>query len=409
MSLFSPLLTIGFSAQGLQSLPALADAIGYPDAHVVPGGFGPAIAALQARTASPDYIIIDIGDHGRDLLPALDDFSQHCETKVRVVVIGKTADAEFYEALRERGVLEYFIAPANPEEVRKTLILGTSGAKAALAGPQGAVISCMSAASGDGASTLAMNLAACLADISRQPVVLVDMDYQFGLISKSLELVTPFGIRELFDHPERGLDQMLISKMLVEYKPNLSIIAAPSDLRLLPAIRPDAVRDLIGILRSQFAYVIIDVPHVWTSWTASTLTYSTHTIMVAQLWLRSLTHAARLLAAWHSVGIDRESVSLVINRSGAKFKEAITTQDFERICHHKINAAIHNDVKAITYAENKAKTLFETDHDSTVKHQILQLAQSLMAQYPIHSTTDGASQNPSLRPRKGLLSRMIKK
>src|SRR5690606_17133042 len=138
---------------------------------------------------------------------------------------------------------------------------------------------------------------------------------------------------------------MLVGKMLVSYKHHLKIVAAPSELRLLPTIRPEVVRELIGILRQRFAFVVIDVPHVWTDWTAAALSYSNHSVMVAQLWLRSLTHATRLLAAWRNIGIAQDDVSVVVNRSGAKFKEAVSAQDFERICHHAIHSYVDNDVK----------------------------------------------------------------
>jgi pilus assembly protein CpaE len=246
---------------------------------------------------------------------------------------------------------------------------------------QGTVISCMSAASGDGASTVALNLAYSLAHEYKQPTVLVDMDYQFGLVAKSLDLTAPFGIREIFDHPDRGLDDLLVSKMLVKYKDNLSIIAAPGELKLMPMVRPEVVRELVGLLRTKFTFVVIDVPHVWTDWTAAALTYSNHVVMVAQLWLRSLTHASRLLTAWNYIGVSQSGVSLVINRSGAKFKEAITAQDFERICRRKIDAYIGNDVKVITHAENNAQTIFETDINTPLKEQISNIARELLVRY----------------------------
>jgi pilus assembly protein CpaE len=233
------------------------------------------------------------------------------------------------------------------------------------------------------------------------------MDYQFGLIAKSLDLAAPFGIRELFDHPERGLDEMLIGKMLVKYKENLNIIAAPAELRLLPTIRPEIVRELVAILRSRYPFVVIDVPHVWTDWTAAALSYSDHSVMVAQLWLRSLTHASRLLTAWNGIGVAHDHVSLVINRSGAKFKEAITTQDFERICRHRIDAFIGNDVKAVSYAENHGQTLFETDHGAELKQQIRQLAQSMVTRYGGPAAGAGGTSAPMLK--RGLLARIGKK
>jgi len=361
----------------------LARDIGFSDAHIVSGGLAQAVQQLDLRSSSPEYVIIDIASYGHELLPALDEFALHCEPNVRVLVIGQTMDEALKQAFKARGVIECFVKPVISPIIRSALIGHNSLPLATdlQQNERGTVISCMSAASGDGASTLALNLAYCLATEFKQPTVLVDMDYQFGLICKSLDIAAPFGIRELFDHPERGLDELLVSKMLVNYKDKLSIIAAPAELRLLPVIRPDVVRTLIAILRRKFRFVVLDVPHVWTDWTAASLTYSDHTVMVAQLWLRSLTHATRLLTAWQAVAIKREAISLVINRSGAKFKEAVTTKDFESICRRTIDAYINNDVKAVTYAENNAQTIFEGEQNTLLRQQISELARMLVKRY----------------------------
>lgn len=404
MSLFSPLLIVCLDPEEAAALSQLARALGYPDAHIIAGGFDEATLALDQRTTAPEYIIIDIGDHGADVLPALDAFAVHCEESVRVIVIGGINDIVFYRELKSRGVLEYFPRPAQAADIRALLMNSRPAPAPATAADQpsqATVISVMSAASGDGASTLAMNLAYALAETYKQPTVLVDMDYQFGLVAKSLDLAAPFGIRELFDYPDRGLDSMLIGKMLASYTEHLSIIAAPGELRLLPAIRPEIVRELVALLRSRFAFVVIDIPHVWTDWTAAALTYSDQAVMVGQLWLRSLTHATRLLTSWHSIGLARDSVSLVINRSGAKFKEAITPQDFERICHHVIDAHIDNDVKAVTQAETEGRTLFEIKQGAELRQQIKGLAVALAGRQP----GDSAEAKPARPARKGLLTR----
>lgn len=354
----------------------MAAALGFPEAHFVFGGFEEASQALLSRSRSPAYIVVDIAKAGPEILQPLDDFAEMCEPDVRVVIIGEVNDVVFYRELMKRGVLEYFMRPAAYADVRRILfqrVMGDSDRGDA----DGTVISFMSAASGDGASTVALNVAYCLAKEHQQPTVLVDLDYQFGMIAKNLDLQSPFGIKELFEHPERGIDSTMVSRMLVKYVDNLFIIAAPSELRPITQMQPEIVRDLIMILKTQFAFVVVDLPHIWTSWTAVALTNADHCVLVSQLWLRSVTHATRLLRSWEESAVDLTRVSLVINRSGAKFKEAITSQDFERVCGHMVNHYLANDIKTIVGAENQGKTLIELGA-SLLEKQLKDLTVALM-------------------------------
>jgi pilus assembly protein CpaE len=414
MSAFSPLLIISYDPEERLNLGALANGLGYPDAEIVVGGANEAIAALNARTISPDYLIIDIADKNSEIFADLDEIAQHCEPKVLVVVIGSVNDINFYRQLRARGVAEYCARPAKISDIRAVLLQSPSdnNIKHPSAAKRGTVISCISAASGDGASTFAVNLAYCLAEEFDQSTVLIDMDYQFGLIAKSLDITAPFGIRELFDFPERGIDELLIEKMLVKHGKNLSIIASPHELRQLPVVKPELVRDMISLLRTKFNYVILDIPHIWTGWTAASLTYSDHVVMVAQLWLRSLTHSSRLLAVWQTIGLSENSISVVINRSGAKFKEAITAHDFERITHHKIEAYLSNDIKSVVTAESEGKTLFEIGHSVLLQQQIRQFTKNILARSNTEKEAAGSNYNYSganTSNRKNLLTFLGKK
>jgi Flp pilus assembly CpaE family ATPase len=81
--------------------------------------------------------------------------------------------------------------------------------------------------------------------------------------------------------------------------------------------------------------------------------------MVAQLWLRSITHSSRLLATWRKIGIKDKQISLVANRSGAKFKEAVSFNDFERVCGLSFACYFDNDTKSVIAAENNGRTILE--------------------------------------------------
>ncbi len=372
MSLHSPVMAVLPEDGDTNFANQIANSLGYPYADLIMGTPMNATVALSARERSPAYIIIDIGNRTGEVISEIDQLAESCEPGTRVIVIGRINDIKFYRELTQLGVLEYFTHPVDLMEVKAALMAGRGGDDNG-----NKVITFMGAASGDGSSTLAMNVAYSLANDYKKRTVLVDMDYQYGMVAKNLDLNTQFGIKEIFDHPDRGVDPTLVRRMISPYGDNLSVIAAPEELKYMPDVNPETIRTLISTLTSEYECVVIDLPHVWSSWTASAISASSSIVLVSQLWLRSITHASRLLGLWRNMGISDEMITVAINRSGAKFKEGISDKDFERVCSHAIDYNIPNDIKTIVAAESQGQMIMEISQ-SALATQLKGLAGVLM-------------------------------
>lgn len=400
----SPLMVVLQDASEQEFANQLATAMGYAYADIIIGQPLEAASAIQARGISPTYILLDIATMvPSEVLHQLDAVAQYCDAHTRVVVIGLINDISLYRQMKARGVIEYFTRPVEIPSLRSALMTQNPDALNALSRQtvrkdESYVITFMSAASGDGSSTVALNTAYALAHQFGQPTVVIDMDYQFGMIARNLDKSSQYGIKDIFEYPDRIIDLTLVEKMLVSHQtePNLKIISAPIELRVLPPIKPEVIRNLIATLKSEFKFIIIDLPHIWSPWVAAALGEASHRIMVAQLWLRSVTHSSRLLKYWREIGIDTEkSVSVVINRSGAKFKEAITEKDYERVCGLEIKFNLANDTKAIVSAENQGKTVTEIGN-SPLASEFRDLAAYLI------SLRDGVPFTPTLPAKFGI-------
>jgi len=329
---------------------------------------GQAAVKLAEHQITPSHLVIDIGSRAGDALSELDQLAQQCEAGTRVVAVGDTNDITLYRGLIGRGVIEYLTLPVDPAEIFRLLTTAPVAAHAPVAATPAPrplmgdkrVISFFSAASGDGASSAALNTAYALSQLYNGTTVLVDMDYQFGMVAKHLDLQNQYGIRDLFDHPERGVDATLIRRMVANYG-KLHVITAPAELRYLPNVSAEAIRDLVNTLKESYDNIVLDLPHVWTPFVAAAAQQSTHVVLVAQLWLKSVSHAARMMRVFREMNVPLDRIITVINRSGAKFKEAIDPKDFERVCGTSIRYTLANDIKTITAAEAEAKSVFEVD------------------------------------------------
>ncbi len=325
----------------------------------------------------PLYLLIDIGNRGAEAIPEIDELAQHCVENTKVVIMGHTNDLNLYRQLLQKGVAEYFTKPASIQDIKGAFFRNNiENPKPALTNAGGKIISFMSSASGDGATTVALNVAYQLAKELQQKVVIVDMDYQFGMLARDLDLPASYGIRELYEHPEGSIDLTLLEKTAIPYKDNLSVIAAPKNLRFVPNITPNMIGNLLYTLKSRYKYVILDLPHIWSEWVATVLKEVDHNYLVSQLWLKSATHASRFLDAMQSNSVFTSKISLILNRSGSKFKEAITPAEFAAVCKKKISHYITNDSKTITMAENQGKTAIEIGN-SVLNRQFLEIASSI--------------------------------
>ena len=114
-------------------------------------------------------------------------------------------------------------------------------------------------------------------------------------------------------------------------------------------------------MKQSYDIIILDLPHFWQPWVATACQHSNLLVMVAQLWLKSTTHAARIKKVLRELGITQDRISLAINRAGAKFKEAIEPTDFERVCGGPIRYYVTNDIRTIGAAEAQAKTVLQLE------------------------------------------------
>lgn len=376
-------------------------------------GLQAGLSLLQAHRVNSPVVLADIGSRGGN---AIEDIRRiAAETgNGRLIVCGAANDIQLYRMFRQVGVEEYCTYPLEMDELSS--LLGNSpvqlAAHAGISGMSrsagGKAFAFLSAASGDGSTTIALNTAWAIASEYRLSTVIVDMDYQFGAVARHFDLHAPFGISDIFAYPDRGMDETLLRTMLINRGSHLKVIAAPDVLNMVPEITPHAVEELVTLLRSMFDVVIFDVPHRWEPWVIALLRQVDHTVVVSQLWLRSLTHFSRILAAWREAAINKTNILLAVNRSGAKFKEAISPQDFERVSNKPIDAFMANDIKTIAASENEGKTVFEVP-PSLFQKQIRDLAAQLLQRVGVNAArVNEAISQVAPKPKFGFFAKVVK-
>ena len=322
---------------------------------IMRGGIRKATEYLTEQR-SPHLLIVDISGINAPLseIHALADV---CEPGTKVVALGDHNDIALYRDLIEAGVTNYIVKPLT-RDVLETLLnpkpsrdIGRSGLKL------GKVISFTGARGGVGTTTLAANLAWHLANKQGRRVALVDLDLQRGDCAMLFNVENMAGFRDALHHPMR-MDAILLDRIMTQVGERLFILGCvePLDENVQCAI--SAIDALFSVLRSQFQYVIVDVPRMPGPGFHRALEIADRRVIVVDPTMRSMRDAVRIAHTFENDQSDAEirlsRNAFVVNRIGEGGQYALPLKDITDVLQSKPASLIPFLPKQVTPAAHHA-------------------------------------------------------
>jgi pilus assembly protein CpaE len=336
---------------------------------------GGAPAAVEAyRSAPTPNVIVLEAMHDRDTLAAnLDELSEFCDAGTKVVVCGKVNDITLYRHLMLKGVSEYLVAPFGVLDFVQAIsnLYGAPGAS-----PVGRVVGVIGAKGGIGSSTISHNLAWSIASGLEIATVIADMDLGFGTAGLDFNQDPPQGMAEAVFAPDR-VDANLVDRLLSKCSDNLSLLAAPATLDRPYDFPETAFDTVIDIMRASTPCVVLDVPHVWTSWTRRTLVGADDLIIVAAPDLANLRNAKNLLDNIRGSRPNDRQPKLVLNGVGLLKRPEISVADFTKTVELEPIAVIPHDAKLFGAAANNGQMIAEIEANGKVAEIFGELARAV--------------------------------
>jgi pilus assembly protein CpaE len=299
----------------------------FPNATIKRGGIARAIQHLGAER-SPETIIVDIS--GVEMpVSRVHDLAELCDPGVTVIAIGDHNDIGLYRDLIHAGISEYIVKPLTVQLLAKALSPApnaTGGSR--ISRKLGRLVAVVGARGGVGATTLAIHLASSLANRQNRRVVLLDLDLQTGDCALALNLKPTPGLREALTNPLR-IDSVFLERTVAVHGERLFVLSAEEPLRVDTTFTAEAVETLIGVLRTQFHYIIADVPRIPVAAYRQVLDIADTRVIVADQTLRSVRDTARLREAPGESNRSRGDL-LVVNRSGEGGSRALTLEEMAK-------------------------------------------------------------------------------
>jgi pilus assembly protein CpaE len=346
------------------------------------------------RTAGADEAMAAVATEGREVVAAIVGSGlgdgealgfagrlQQAAPEVAVVLLRKRESGELLRAALRLGVRDVVPASSDAEAVRtstaRAIELATSlrgrlaGGPAKLDAPgdlPGEVITVFSAKGGCGKTFLATNLAVALAAGGTE-VALVDLDLHFGDVAIVLQL---FPTRTIQDAArERGLDAAGLRTYLTPHPAGVWTLAGPTEPPVADTVSASAVVTILKLLRSSFAYVVVDTPAAFSDQVLAAFDESDAIALLATLDVPSIKNLKLTMQAMERLRYPRSRIRVVVNRADSRV--GLRLPDVEKVLGASVDVTIPSS-RSVPISVNKGSPVLLEEPRGNVAEAIRGLA-----------------------------------
>lgn len=312
------------------------------------------------KNSQNPIVIMDISEEFTELNEIADNIKL-CTSKIIITSLDYSTNT-IIKALR-LGAKEFLPKPILKDDLIRVLTMLNSVSTESDSS-QSKIISVYSNKGGIGKTTIAVNLAAELARVTKDKVALIDLNLQLGDISTFLNLNPPFDVnyvmRKLVDKSED-----ILIKGFEKYKDtSLYILADPSYIEQSESITPAMVTTLFAALKKVFSYIVIDMSSSIDPISLKILDSSDWILFTTIVNIPAIRNAQRCLNLFRSRKYPKDKVKIIINRY--MDNDEINLEDIENTLGETIYWKIPNNYFTIMEAINKGETITEINAKSNI-------------------------------------------
>jgi pilus assembly protein CpaE len=317
--------------------------------HTLVDNQGPARATYETAEAAlfqgpPELIAVVLSqdpERGLDVLRRL-----RRGTSRLLLAVGQASDSRLIlQALN--GGADHYLADDDLEKGLDGVLSRVAG-KEAVAAPQGRFLAVLACSGGCGASTLAVNIAACLAK-DHGKCGLMDLKPGRGDLPALLDLRPQFNLADICRNLAR-LDKGMFEKMVVRHASGIHLLGAPPTFGDARAITPQGVGAALTMARRLYTQVVADLEDCFHEEQVAALRQATGILLVSRLDFTALRNARRVLDHLNQLSLPRECIRVAINHHGQPGELPI--DEAEDALGEKLTYFIPEDPKTFNAANN---------------------------------------------------------
>ncbi len=336
------------------------------------GGIEAALTRFST-TASPNLLILDTTQQSSAMLRSLDRLAQVIEEGTKVVILGAVNDIALFRELMRRGVSEYIVPPIQPVELIRAICGLYVSAEKPFAGR---VVAVIGARGGVGASTLAHNLAWSIAERQEAGATLIDLDLSFGTAALDFNQDPQQSVADALLAPDR-VDDVLLERLTTKHTQRLQMLTAPATLEREFELDPMAFETVIDRVRRTSPYIVLDLPHTWSSWVKQILLSADDIVIVGSPDLASLRNSKNIIDLLRASRPYDNAPRVVLNMAGVPKRPEIPLKDFAEALGSEPETTLAFDPALFGMAANNGQMIGEVQPAHKTALAIDALAASL--------------------------------
>jgi pilus assembly protein CpaE len=289
--------------------------------------------------------------------------------RIPVLAVGPSSDAQRILQASRSGALEYL----DQDNLREELpwALQRLGQLHAVDYRQGRTIAVTAAAPGSGVTTVATSLAFALGQQYPGQVALAEIGPEVPKLALDLDLKPRYSAADLAGEWDR-MDATALRRALVDHPAGVSVLAFRPQLLATPRVPPEAVRQTLVLLRSQFDYTVLDLGHASNPAALEAVSLADVLALVVRLDVPSLRLTRELIPSLWDWGVPVEKVFAVANRYGQR--RQLPWKQAQQALGLAIQAWIPDDPATVNQALNHGQPLIRTARFAAITRSFGKLA-----------------------------------
>jgi pilus assembly protein CpaE len=205
-------------------------------------------------------------------------------------------------------------------------------------------------------------------------VVVLDLNLYHGDAALHFDLKPPYTIADVAKKGE-ALDQTFLATAIATHLGGVRVLAAPAEVQDIAMVGASHVERALNLLRTEFDWIVIDLPHAWDDVSLRALDLADQIVLVTNLDVPALTHTRHQLDLLARFGAPEEQIHVVISRHNNA--GPFSSKELDEFLGRDPDVLIPQEDAVAQRCVNEGKLLREVGRGSKLERAFMSLADSV--------------------------------